>query len=88
MPRPKPITAFLTARDAFFIHPSFPIEVSDCEKILGRTAQLYLLGYVDYQDQFGRKHRHGYARVYDVGNHHNNLVFVPQAGYNYDRVLS
>lgn len=71
---------------------------------------LYLLGYVDYIDKFGRRHRAGYARVYnpsidtsrqfvlnrsgdrvrneldaDAHTKRNNLPFVTQPGYNYDR---
>jgi hypothetical protein len=64
--------------------------------------------YVDYIDQFGKRHRSGYGRLYyhwaeikgpqpnDPGvpsrqaveqryMTRNNLVFMTQAGYNYDR---
>ena len=47
-------------------------------------------GYVDYIDQFGQRHRGGYARVYDprldTEPSRNNLLFITQKGYNYDRL--
>jgi hypothetical protein len=59
--------------------------------------ELYVLGYTDYRDRFGGLHRTGYARLYSPAlddearyeggvtfNRRNNLVFVPQPGYNYD----
>jgi hypothetical protein len=84
----KQITAFLTTGDTFFIDPSpWTIPPGDFAQVQAGTEKLYLLGYVDYKDQFGKRHRHGYARVYDAGNPGNNLVFVTQADYNYDRPL-
>lgn len=72
-----------------------------------QPANLYVIGYVDYMDQFGGRHRAGYARVWDpfaadrhsiyVSNKHgvdvvqdqttaqNNLPFVTEMAYNYDR---
>jgi hypothetical protein len=50
---------------------------------------LYFVGYVDYID--ATRHRGGYARVYDLRRdaepieHRNNLVFVNDSAYNYDR---
>ncbi len=59
---------------------------------------LYFIGYVDYIDRFGIRHRTGYARIYDPTKEfqppsqtndqflrRNNLGFVTQPGYNYDR---
>ena len=48
-----------------------------------------VIGYVDYIDKFGQKHRSGYARQYDPGVElgGNNLPFVRKAGYNYDQPL-
>jgi hypothetical protein len=70
--------------------------------------RLFIIGYVDYIDRFGTRHRAGYARMYNhwieskgiqpddptVTDRHqleerhkqrNNLVFMSQSGYNYDR---
>jgi hypothetical protein len=42
---------------------------------------------VDYIDAFGERHRGGYARIYDPQpGVPNNLGFVAQDGYNYDRL--
>jgi hypothetical protein len=49
---------------------------------------LYIVGYVDYSDKFGGKYRSGYARKYSPGLNKegkDNLVFINQDGYNYDR---
>jgi hypothetical protein len=48
------------------------------------TATLYLLGYVEYTDQFKHRHRGGYARRYEQSRLKNNLLFVTKRGYNYD----
>ncbi len=79
------ITAFVTAHDAFVLHRSLPFSVAEYNQIVAGAARLYLLGYVDYIDRFGQRHRHGYARVWDRSNVTNNLVFVTEVGYNYDR---
>ena len=54
------------------------------------THTLYLIGYVDYIDQFGQRHRGGYARMYKpltvLLQNQNNLFYVIQEGYNYDRL--
>jgi hypothetical protein len=62
------------------------------------TLRLWFLGCVDYIDAFNVRRRRGYARYYDPRidaelsphdelhwNRRNNLPFVTQAGYNYDR---
>ena len=52
---------------------------------------LYVVGYVDYIDVFGGHQRGGYARVYDPAldtgpeDARNNLAFVTDRAYNYDR---
>jgi hypothetical protein len=80
-------------RRFYQITPEEMIAVKD------HQSDLYLIGYVDYTDQFKKRHRAGYARVYrpavdDRGGYktdaefeaRNNLAFVTQAGYNYDRL--
>jgi hypothetical protein len=44
----------------------------------------WLIGYVDYRDRFGGRHRGGYGRRYRP-NPGNNLVFIDEDDYNYDR---
>jgi hypothetical protein len=63
------------------------------------THEVYAIGYVDYEDAFGRRYRSGYARQYkplrNIGGasifpteeSRSNLVFVTQEGYNYDICL-
>ena len=53
-------------------------------------GDVWAFGYVDYIDKFKRRHRNGYARVYDPipGDPSlatNNLVFPSIRGWNYDR---
>jgi hypothetical protein len=45
----------------------------------------WLIGYVDYMDRFGGRHRGGYGRRYQPSTPNNNLVFIDADGYNYDR---
>ena len=56
------------------------------------ARRIRLIGYVDYIDKFGVRHRGGYAREFDHVRHvlskpekRNNLVFLNKRGYNYDR---
>ena len=77
-----PVAAFLMAGDEFF--QNLTITASEFAQIQA-GALSYVLGYVDYSDQFGQRHRCGYARRFDARSPANNLVFVTEAGYNYER---
>ena len=67
--------------------PKFKINLSTDEytAIHAKTSRLYLLMYADYIDQFGIRHRAGYARRYAPQSTGNNLDLVTQRDYNYDR---
>jgi hypothetical protein len=68
------------------------------EQVKGKYADLYVIGFVDYIDQFGERHRGGYGRRYypaiDEMKYkteadrakRNNLHVIVQEGYNYDRL--
>jgi hypothetical protein len=82
--------AFLVAQEEFVYNVS--VNISPEQMVAVNTAfthVLYLVGYVDYIDHFGQRHRGGYARMYKplTGflKDQNNLVYVVQEGYNYDR---
>ena len=66
---------------------NFKINLSTDEFIAinAKTSRLYLIMYVDYIDQFGIRHRAGYARRYVPHCPGNNLDLVTQRDYNYDR---
>ena len=101
---------FLLGKDSVLDKRVFSLRHNDVTG-LGLTLRLWILGYVDYIDKFGRRHRSGYARVYDPSidanepiifkrsaegsiiqgldkqrhDQRNNMPFVTQLGYNYDR---
>jgi hypothetical protein len=101
---------FLTKSDQFTIHRSWKMESAGIEEV-GKNARkwtMYVIGYIDYIDRFGRRHRAGYGRFYEPGvdkasyyrkvpgrvvpardeeafANRNNLYFITQPGYNYDR---
>ena len=90
--------AFLVSQDWFSIFHVFRIAKSEIDAIKIWDADLYVIGYVDYIDKFGARHRGGYARKYtyarddrkayasdDEFAQRSNLIFVTQDGYNYDR---
>jgi hypothetical protein len=82
--------AFLVAQEEFFYDVAFNISLEQMAAVNNAfTHTLYLIGYVDYIDQFGQRHRGGYARMYKpltgLLQHQGNLVYVVQEGYNYDR---
>jgi hypothetical protein len=79
--------AFLVAGDHIVIDTSFSLP--EMKAVRTKTMTLYFVGYVDYIDAFDIRHRSGYARRYDhrrdADPSPNNLVFVPERAYHYDR---
>jgi len=93
----EPPKAFLVINETF----SFTLS----QRFVGKieppdpTHEVYAIGYVDYEDSFGRRYRSGYARLYKPTRNtggldvfpteesRSNLVFVTQEGYNYDVCL-
>lgn len=57
--------AFLVKGQTFEHWRDFDVLASDMEAIEADTSDLYILGYVDYIDQFGTRHRSGYAHIFD-----------------------
>ena len=89
--------AFLVSQEEFFIFHILRIAPEEIISVRDWSADLYIIGFVDYIDKFGDRHRGGYARKYAVGRDdrpsyefdeqfakRNNLIFVTEAGYNYD----
>jgi len=91
--------AFLVANDEFLHRVDLGITNADHAAIMDGTSELYIVGYVDYQDKFGQRHRGTYARAYepeiDAPPHNvaaaedfanrNNLTIVSIPQYNDDR---
>jgi hypothetical protein len=95
---PKP-RAFLVSDDEFFVSRFYQITPDEMSKVKSLQSDLYMIGYVDYTDQFDQDHRGGYARQYwpmidsrrsykteEEFAQRNNLTVVAKEGYNYDRV--
>jgi hypothetical protein len=95
-----PLRAFLVTNDEFFDSRFYRISADDAQKVKDLIFDLYMIGFVDYIDQFGGRHRGGYARIYypmvdaksadrypteAVYAVRNNLGVVAKEGYNYDR---
>jgi hypothetical protein len=87
-PAVSPMGYFLMPGESFHsweLRPSFPQDV--LAGLQDSTRTLWLIGFVDYIDHFGRTHRAGYARRYihaPLPGTSNNLVFELKPGYNYD----
>jgi len=65
------------------------VEAADTlQSINVMTLTLYIVGYVDYTDNFGVNHRNGFARSYfpprPQGSGKSYLTFITNQGYNYD----
>jgi hypothetical protein len=84
-PEQQPLHALLVAGENFTLYPEFMVEKTDKAAVMDSGKTLYFLGYVDYIDKFGQRRRGGYARKYIQTSASNNLVFVTQRDYNYDR---
>ena len=87
-----PTSEFLVADDSFLYWKTFDgISDNHLAGIKAGIETLWIYGYVDYIDKFQERHRGGYARVYEPGRgagppeQRNNLIFVSQRNYNYDR---
>jgi hypothetical protein len=58
------LRAFLVTNDEFHHSRFYRITQDEMTKVKGLISDLYMIGYVDYVDQFGAHHRGGYARQY------------------------
>jgi hypothetical protein len=79
-------SGFLVSDKHFNVQTGFVITEEQAREAQSNEARVYLYGYVDYIDVFGARHRAGYARRYLHGMPENNLIFVAERAYNYDRV--
>ena len=89
--------AFLVRDDEFFVPRHYKITSDEMVRVKDHAADLYMIGFVDYIDQFGGRHRGGYARRYYPAidemrdeaeadrRKRNNLLVVDRGTYNYDR---
>lgn len=88
LPHPRMVNAFLVPTGKYNWDTVLEHDYQGAMKAInGGALQLYLIGFVDYQDQFGGRYRSGYARVYlpDRNGTGNNLGYVNLPGYNFDR---
>jgi hypothetical protein len=94
----RPFRAFLVANDEFSFTESRHVGHEATEQLIQGLKRLFLFGYVDYIDQFGQRHRAGYARAYLSGlddrklypsdeafKERSNLDLLTEPKYNYDR---
>lgn len=79
-------SAFLVVNDFFIFSGYTTITSEQSAEVRAGNAQLCIVAYVDYIDQFGERHRGGYGRMYYPQPGENNLMFINERGYNYDRV--
>jgi hypothetical protein len=96
---PYPPTYGSGKAQRFVLAPGEPFKYTNSEafkmdiepEVRSGAKKLYVLGYVDYIDKFGEHHRAGYARLYSPelddlnDSFRDNLIFVTEKGYNYDR---
>jgi len=75
---------FLLPGDDFFVTRTFPLGKKGSPNPRTGAVRLCIFGFIDYIDAFEQRHRAGYARQFR-DERENNLFFVDQPGYNYDR---
>jgi hypothetical protein len=83
-PEPAIIGNFLVRGEESFIEFKFTVDKKTSADLLRGTVTLYMIGYVDYVDAFGGRHRSGYARIW-TREAVKNLNVVTDAAYSYDR---
>jgi hypothetical protein len=85
--REKELRAVLMPNETVSVHwPCKPVPGSLFQSIQNDQKVVWVIGYVDYRDRFGARHRSGYARRYDRVSKGNNLIFEVKPDYNYDRL--
>jgi len=86
-PREVPITVVMPAESFFLWQNWNPFPEDVMGMIQSGQRILWLLGFVDYFDIFGRSYRSGYCRRYiptPLPGSTNNLVYELVTNYNYD----
>jgi len=78
--------AFLVADDKIFTQFVFPLTEREYDGVWAGQLSLHVIGFVDYIDAFGVRHRGGYARIY-TPDFQNNLAFTTDnSAFNFDIV--
>jgi len=87
-PQLSPAKSFLVKDDEVVLREEqLTISVGEEQDVKSGSKKLWIVGYVDYIDSFRERHRGGYARLYwPQAPQANNLIFVAQPGWNYDRL--
>lgn len=84
----RPIHSIIMKGETLNLFGNWEVERRGLQDVLdpNTPTKLFLVGYVDYIDRFGKRHRCGYARQFNSqgGITGNNLPFVTQPRYNYD----
>jgi hypothetical protein len=83
---PKETLAFLVKDDEFYQYPHTAIDDAERPIVESGAQKMIVLGYADYIDQFGVRHRAGFGRQYLPNAKTLNLVFPDTGKFNYDRV--
>ena len=78
--------SYLVTNDEIYYTITGNIDPPTLAAVRSGAMTIWLFGYVDYIDAFSDHHRGGYGRRYDLTRPNDNLVFVTQHGYNYDRL--
>lgn len=93
------MASFLIREDEISDWYQIPLVADEVRCIKSESkGVLFIYGYIDYVDQFNSRYRAGYGRRYDPVqddrpedmtddryNQRNNLLYITDAGYNYDR---
>ena len=82
---PVPLEVFLVPSASFYTPGNFTHPI-DIDAVRSGTLILRIIGYVDYVDGFGQRHRSTYGREFVPApkSSHNNLSFIVEGGYNDD----
>jgi hypothetical protein len=77
---------FLVCDDHFVVASSVRISEEEFSAIQEGTHDVFMIGFVDYIDQFEERHRCGYGQRYDRHREiPTNLISITERGYEYDR---
>jgi hypothetical protein len=81
-----PIRTYLVRNEQFFQETTADVPESVWQGVIANppTHNIWALGYIDYLDRFGRRHRTGFARRHLHGRPGQSLIFEIAPDYNYD----
>lgn len=77
-------TFLVPGAELFSTEPLGTLSGDEVMALSVRSKRLFVFGYVQYSDKFGKRHHGRYGRVFEPGREGNNLLYISRGAYNDD----